>query len=799
MSRAWIRLRDIKVTGTAPAGTVEVSVSATDDVASENNSNTAVWTITRVGDTTQSLSIPYTLSGSATHGNDYTLDRASPITFAPGEDSVVVTMTAVDDKVFNEGAEKAKLTIPWSGPGFQAVTASGTVSILDNDPLVTLSVSDHLAKEAGQDTAKWTLARTGDNSEPLSVPYTLSGSATEGSDYTVNKASPITFPAGQSEVVVTLTPVDDAVAAEGDELAIMTLTEGSGHILGKSTGSITIHDDEGFDVSVLVLGTDNGLTSTFSDSSEPSKVFKGSAVKNQLEKILAQAGVGTTYVRYLDYGTIRNDINDQTYTETANLLSWFYSPYPTGVVKEVRWPDLRGEYGMDWDYVVIIGDPYTIEYQPGVYAIGAGKVAEQVTMGGAEAILLMPWPGNGSDSSVDHYREVTYRVGRSGGYKVAPAAMAWEAAGSPAGTAHPTTHGAYIAAASVFSAMFDQSAEVSGYTYNDGSADTAYTTLKENESIPQYSGRFTPPYVTQRLFDNQDRFVQIGREFNSSTENGYAGAAGQAIRRAGATPTGGWPVPVDGAKRYEVGRSSNNFMIYEVRGGDYHHAAASISESYFDFSWLNYTALRDNNYRQRVVPYHMILANTWQDSEGVDPSRDGVHPSSEVNIGCASYMYHMVSGRCPVVPKPDNPGAVWWAQLAGYEIAWQLTQCQARAPGFKVMPKSHTIGFTYPEKVDIRFFFPPKSDVTVNIASSIPGVSVTPATLTFTPENYDQPQIVQLQAIEGMTSPGTSCSITFDTSSDDEVYDQLNDTWPYTGSFCSATAIDSNQSEGHRQ
>ena len=101
---------------------------------------------------------------------------------------------------------------------------------------------------------------------------------------------------------------------------------------------------------------------------------------------------------------------------------------------------------------MLIGDPYTMENYPGLYAHGVEMIAQEVAKGTGEVILLMPWqaPGN-SSSSVAHYKEVVYRAGRTGGYKVAPAALAWEADGSRTGGSHPSAPGAYICAAYIYS------------------------------------------------------------------------------------------------------------------------------------------------------------------------------------------------------------------------------------------------------------------------------------------------------------------------------------------------------------
>ncbi|HEX5790978.1 MAG TPA: hypothetical protein VFY13_07475, partial [Luteolibacter sp.] len=83
-----------------------------------------------------------------------------------------------------------------------------------------------------------------------------------------------------------------------------------------------------------------------------------------------------------------------------NLATWFHYPYPAGA-EAARWANLRGESGTVWDYIVLIDDPYTMEYTPGMHAQGVAKIAEEVAKSAnpAQIVLLMPWPGTGSSST----------------------------------------------------------------------------------------------------------------------------------------------------------------------------------------------------------------------------------------------------------------------------------------------------------------------------------------------------------------------------------------------------------------
>jgi hypothetical protein len=84
--------------------------------------------------------------------------------------------------------------------------------------------------EQGAVTAVFTLSRTGPRSSPLTVAYTLGGSATPGSDYSGAGAGTVTFPVGSDTTTLTL-PVADDSEAEGEELIIARITAPVGYTL----------------------------------------------------------------------------------------------------------------------------------------------------------------------------------------------------------------------------------------------------------------------------------------------------------------------------------------------------------------------------------------------------------------------------------------------------------------------------------------------------------------------------------------------------------------------------------------
>ena len=95
------------------------------------------------------LVINYTISGDALEGIDYN-DLTNPITFLPGEDSVVLNLSPTQDGVI-EGFESVIITVEIINPCNDTIFSSGTIyigegpiiNISENDPLV-LCASDSI-------------------------------------------------------------------------------------------------------------------------------------------------------------------------------------------------------------------------------------------------------------------------------------------------------------------------------------------------------------------------------------------------------------------------------------------------------------------------------------------------------------------------------------------------------------------------------------------------------------------------------------------------------------------------------
>ena len=220
-----------------------VSVTATDASASEAGANVGTFTISRIGATTGVLTVAYTLTGTASNGTDYA-SLSTSVVIPVGQSSAAITVTPTNDGV-SEPPETVILTITANALYTVGSPSAATVTISDDDlPTVKVVATDDSAAEAGAATGTFTVTRTGVLTAPMTVNYTISGSATNGSDFGALSGS-VVIAAGAASATVVVTPIDDAID-ENNESVILTLASGAGYQIGSPNhDQVTIADNDG--------------------------------------------------------------------------------------------------------------------------------------------------------------------------------------------------------------------------------------------------------------------------------------------------------------------------------------------------------------------------------------------------------------------------------------------------------------------------------------------------------------------------------------------------------------------------
>lgn len=128
------------------------------------------------------------------------------------------------------------------GNEFKGEWNSWKLNIYGTKPTVNLIVTDPNAAEGG-DSGEFTITRTGNNKNPLTVNYSLSGSAANGADYK-RLTGTINIEAGESAATIKIDPIDDLLF-EGNEDAVITLSANSAYNIEKqSSGAVTIADND---------------------------------------------------------------------------------------------------------------------------------------------------------------------------------------------------------------------------------------------------------------------------------------------------------------------------------------------------------------------------------------------------------------------------------------------------------------------------------------------------------------------------------------------------------------------------
>jgi hypothetical protein len=165
-------------------GTNTVTVTALDAHATESPLDRGTFRISRVGDTTVMLMVNVVMSGTATNGTDY--QNIGPMVTIPAGASYADVMLTPTPDMMTEGNETATLTVTTGMGGYQVGTpASATVTIHDvTPPTVWVVANDPNASEVSPDPGQFTVWRSGGNTAlPLTVNFSVGGSATRGIDY----------------------------------------------------------------------------------------------------------------------------------------------------------------------------------------------------------------------------------------------------------------------------------------------------------------------------------------------------------------------------------------------------------------------------------------------------------------------------------------------------------------------------------------------------------------------------------------------------------------------------------------
>ncbi|WP_287076430.1 Calx-beta domain-containing protein, partial [Microcystis sp. M_QC_C_20170808_M3Col] len=295
---------------TTPATTVTLSISPSS--VTEDGTTNMVYTFTRSGVTTNALTVNYTIGGTATNGTDYTSIPTS-VTFAANSSTATVIVDPTADTTV-ESNETVALTLA-TGTGYTVGTPNAATGTINNDdvtlPSITLAVSPSSVTEDGTSNLIYIFMRTGDTTNPLTVNYTIGGTATNGTDYTSIPTS-VTFAANSSTATVTVDPTADTTV-ESDETVALTLATGTGYTVGTTTAVIgTIAND---DTSVTLAVSPTSVT----EDGTANLVYTFTRSGVTTNALTVNYTVGGTATNGTDYTSIPTSVTFAANSATATV------------------------------------------------------------------------------------------------------------------------------------------------------------------------------------------------------------------------------------------------------------------------------------------------------------------------------------------------------------------------------------------------------------------------------------------------------------------------------------------------
>lgn len=256
-------------TGTIVNDDTDVSVAVSPASVAEDGATNLVYTFTRVGVTTNALTVNFSIAvggNNAVFPGDYTESGAATfappvgtVTFGAGSSTATVTVDPTADPIV-EPDETVIFTVT-SGTGYNVGSpSSATGTITNDDADVAVTVAPSSVTEDGPTNLVYTFTRTGFTLAPVTVNFSVGGTAVFSQpDYTQTGAATysdtsgtVVFGVGQATATVTIDPTVDSTP-EPDETVTLTVTSGTGYNVGSpssATGTI-LNDDTANNVTAL--------------------------------------------------------------------------------------------------------------------------------------------------------------------------------------------------------------------------------------------------------------------------------------------------------------------------------------------------------------------------------------------------------------------------------------------------------------------------------------------------------------------------------------------------------------------
>ncbi|GFE70296.1 Calx-beta domain-containing protein [Chroococcus sp. FPU101] len=207
-----------------------------------------------------------------------------------------------------------------------AILADSGLPVVSTQPVISLTISPSSVLENGNSNLIYTFTRTGSLTNPLTVNFGITGTATVSIDYSQTGATSfnattgsITFAANSATKTLTIDPTGDTVI-ETNEIISLTLASNSNYTIGTTTAVTgTITNDDFPTLSI------NDVTLTEGNSGTKNATFTVIRTGTAIQPITVSYGTANgTAISGSDYtntsGTLTFAINETTKTINVPII-----------------------------------------------------------------------------------------------------------------------------------------------------------------------------------------------------------------------------------------------------------------------------------------------------------------------------------------------------------------------------------------------------------------------------------------------------------------------------------------------
>jgi hypothetical protein len=188
------------------------------------------------------VTVPYTISGTASNPGDYDLSAGS-LTIAPGSTSGSISFNLVSD-FLDEPNETVIVTLGTVTNGNTGSPSSQTITINDDDPTPTVqfsSATQSVSEAVGNVTVQVNLSAV--SGQNVQVPFTVSGTASYPSDHNLTSGT-LTIPAGTSSTTTSFTVNNDTLYENNETVTLTLGTPTNATASGVAVQTITIKNND---------------------------------------------------------------------------------------------------------------------------------------------------------------------------------------------------------------------------------------------------------------------------------------------------------------------------------------------------------------------------------------------------------------------------------------------------------------------------------------------------------------------------------------------------------------------------